>query len=170
MHESARRAPPTMSHDWLPVGQPTIQGLQIREVRNVVYRNGVLTELFRSEWFDPPFSVAHAVYVAMLPQSSSTWHCHAHQQDVLFPVQGQLRLGFYDDREDSPTYRTSLVVNASIMRPTYVVVPPGVWHALRNPTHEAAAYVVFNDQPYVYDAPDDWILPVGADAIPCSLD
>jgi hypothetical protein len=41
---------------------------------------------------------------------------------------------------------------------------------LRNPAHEAAAYVVFNDHPYVYDAPDDWILPMGADAIPCSLE
>lgn len=169
MLDAARPASPTMTSEWLPVGQPVIDGLLVREVRNVVYRNGVLTELYRGEWFDPPFAVAHVVHVTVLPHTMSTWHCHARQRDIIFPVQGQLRAGFYDDREASPTYRTSLVVNIGIVRPTFVVVPPGVWHALRNPTQETASYVVLNDQPYVYDDPDDWILPMGSDAIPCSL-
>ena len=170
MHASARRAPATISADWQPVGQPEISGLEIKEIRNVVFRNGILTELFRSEWLDPPFSIAHAIYVTMTSQTSSPWHCHAQQRDVIIPVQGRFRIGFYDDRENSPSYRTSIVINASILRPTYCVVPPGVWHALRNPTTEPAAYVVFNDQPYIYEEPDDWILPVGTEAIPCSLE
>lgn len=158
-----------MTADWQPIGQPRIDGLEIREIRNVVFRSGVLTELYRSEWFDPPLSVAHVVHVSMLPGTTSTWHYHARQRDVIVPVQGQLRIGFYDDREQSPTYRTTLVVNVGIMRPNYVIVPPGIWHALANPTHESASYVVLNDQPFVYDDPDDWILPMGCESIPCSL-
>ncbi len=170
MLEQARRAPATMAEDWLPVGQPRIEGLEIREVKNVVYRNGVLTELFRSEWFDPPMPVGHVVHVEMMAGGVSTWHCHKVQRDIVFPVRGQFRIGFYDDRESSPTYRTSLVVSAGIMRPTYYSIPPGVWHALKNTTQESAAYVVINDVPFIYDDPDDWILPVGAAAIPCKLD
>lgn len=170
MHATAHRAPATITSDWLPVERPKINGLEIREIRNVVYRNGVLTELFRGEWIDPSFSIAHAIFVTMLPQSTSSWHCHAHQRDIIVPVQGQFRTGFYDDRESSPSYKTSLVVNAGILRPTFFVVPPGVWHALRNPTNESASYVVFNDQPYIHDNPDDWILPIDSEVIPCSLD
>lgn len=170
MNPSARRAPATNKSDGLPAGQPEIDGLEIKELRNVVYRNGALTELFQGEWFEPEFKVAHAIYVAMLPHSSSTWHCHAHQRDIIVPVQGQFRIGFYDDREDSPSYRTSLVINAGILRPTFCLVPPGIWHALRNPTNESASYVVFNDRAYIHDNPDDWILPIGTEAIPCSLE
>jgi len=169
MLDAARPAPRTVDADWQPVGQPRIDGMVIREVRNVVFRNGVLTELLRSEWFDPPFDVRHIVHVTMLPGSVTAWHCHLRQRDVIFPVQGQFRLAFHDDRKDSPTYRTSLVVDAGIVRPTFFEVPTGVWHAIRNPTGQSAAYVVFNDQPFVYDEPDDWILPMGHEAIPCSL-
>ena len=87
-------------------------------------------QLLRSEWFDPPFDVRHVVHVTMMPGSVSAWHCHLRRCDVILPVLGQFRLAFYDDREDSPAYRTSLVVDAGIVRPTYFVVPTGVWHAI----------------------------------------
>ena len=170
MLEQARRAPVTMTEKWQPVGQMQIAGLEVHEIKNVIFRNGVLTELFRDEWFDPPLAVRHIVHVAMLPGATSTWHCHKSQRDIIFPVRGQFRVGLYDDRPESPTYRASAVINAGVMRPGYYFVPPGVWHALKNPTHETAAYVVINDEPYMYDDPDDWILPVGAAAIPCKLD
>ena len=170
MLEQARRAAVTMTEDWQPVGQARIDGFEVHEIKNVVLRNGILTELFREEWFDPPFPVRHVTYVSMLPGSTSTWHCHKRQRDIILSVQGQMRIGVYDDRPQSPTYRASLLVNTAICRPSYHVVPAGVWHAIRNPTHETAAYVVINDEPYVYNDPDDWILPVGAEAIPCRLE
>ena len=97
-----------MTADWQPVGQPQIDGLGIREIRNGVFRNGVPTELLRSEWFDPPFDVRHMVHVTMMPGSVWAWHCHLRQCDVIFPVLGHFRVAFYDDREDSPTYRTDV--------------------------------------------------------------
>jgi dTDP-4-dehydrorhamnose 3,5-epimerase len=170
MLEQASQAPATVTERWEAIGQRGIEGVEVHEIKNVVFRNGVLTELFRDEWFDPKLNVRHIVHVSMLPGTTSTWHCHKRQRDIIFPVQGQFRIGLYDDRRGSPTYRSSMVVNAGIVRPSYYLVPPGVWHALKNPTSETSTYVVINDEPYVYNDPDDWILPVGAEAIPCKLD
>jgi dTDP-4-dehydrorhamnose 3,5-epimerase len=63
------------------------------------------------------------------------------------------------------------VLNFNLHRPRYVVVPPGVWHCLRNvsPARDAA-YIVLNDTEYRYDAPDDWTLAKDAAEIPVSLD
>jgi dTDP-4-dehydrorhamnose 3,5-epimerase len=170
MLEQARRAPQTVTAEWTPVGRPEIAGVQIREIKNVLVQSGVLTECFRPEWFDPPFQAAHVVYMALLPGGLSSWHCHLRQSDVIIAVQGQLRVGLYDDRPESETYRRFITLNAGVARPTAVRVPPLVWHAIKNPTGEQAAYIVVNDEVFRYEEPDDWILPPGSDAIPHRLD
>jgi dTDP-4-dehydrorhamnose 3,5-epimerase len=170
MIDQARRAPQTVTSDWMPLGGPAIDGVQIKEIRNVTVRSGVLTECFRPEWFTPPFPAAHVVHMALLPGGLSSWHCHREQSDVIVPILGQLRIGVYDDREDSPTYKAFRLLHVSAARPVAIRVPPLVWHAIKNPTGESAAYIVINDQPYHYAEPDDWILPPGSDAIPFTLD
>jgi dTDP-4-dehydrorhamnose 3,5-epimerase len=169
MSERGERAVQTVDKDWQPVGREMIAGVQSREIKNVVIRSGVLTELFRPEWFTP-YEVRHAVHMALLPDAESSWHVHRRQTDIIVAVRGQLRIGLYDDRHNSPTYRKFNLVHASVMRPTLFYVPPGVWHAIRNATNEESAYVVFNDEPYNYEEPDDWTVPVGAEQIPHRLD
>ena len=170
MIENARRAPQTVTSDWLPLNEAAIPGIQIKEIRNVPIRSGLLTEAFRPDWFQPPFHAAHIVHMALLPGGLSNWHCHKLQSDVIVPVRGQLRVGLYDGRPDSPTYKRFHLLHVSVMRPLAVQVPPLVWHAIKNPTCEDAAYIVVNDQPYHYEDPDDWTLPPGSAAIPHSLD
>lgn len=170
MLEQARRAPQTVTADWEPVAPLPIQGVQIKDIRNVVIRAGVLTECYRPEWFEDSFQAAHVVFMALLPGGVSSWHCHRRQRDVIIPVRGQLRIGLYDDRAESSTYRGFKALNVSVARPMAVHVPPLVWHAIKNPTAEEAAYIVVNDLPYHYEEPDDWTLPPGSDAIPFALD
>lgn len=170
MLDHARRAPATVTADWQPIEPSAIHGVQIKEIKNVAIRSGVLTECYRAEWFENPFLAGHVVYMALIAGGMSSWHCHRRQRDVIVPVSGQLRLGLYDDREDSPTYRRFKMLHLSMSRPMAVRVPPLVWHAIKNPTSEPAAYIVMNDEPYRYDEPDDWILPPGSAAIPHSLD
>jgi dTDP-4-dehydrorhamnose 3,5-epimerase len=167
---SARRAAQTVSADWQPVAPLGIQGVQVKEISNVAIRSGVLTECYRPEWFQDPFDAGHVVYMSLIAGGVSAWHCHRRQRDVIVPVSGQLRLGLYDDRPDSPSYRCFKLLNLSILRPMAVRVPPLVWHAIKNPTTEGAAYIVVNDEPYHYENPDDWILPTGSNAIPHVLD
>jgi len=170
MIESARRAKPTVTSDWMPIEPVAIGGVFIKEIRNVTIRSGVLTECFRPEWFDPDFRAAHVVYMSLLPGGASSWHCHRAQKDVIIGVRGQLRVGLYDGRADSPTYEKFELVHVSTSRPQAIQVPPLVWHAIKNPTGLEAAYVVVNDEPFHYDEPDDWVLPNDSSAIPYSLD
>jgi dTDP-4-dehydrorhamnose 3,5-epimerase len=166
----ARRAPQTVTPDWEPLQQQAIVGVQIKEIKNMVIRSGTLTECYRPEWFEDPFMAGHVVYMSLVAGGVSSWHCHHRQRDVIVPVSGQLRVGLYDDREESATYRCFKLLHLSVARPMAVRVPPLVWHAIKNPTSEPAAYVVINDEPYHYEEPDDWVLPPSCAAIPHSLD
>jgi dTDP-4-dehydrorhamnose 3,5-epimerase len=168
--EQSRQASQTVTREWEAVGRRVIHGVQIKEIRNVTIRSGVLTECYRPEWFDDPFTAQHVVYMSLMAGGISSWHCHRRQQDVIVPACGQLRLGLYDDRRESPTYGCFELLHLSVFRPMAVRVPPLVWHAIKNPTVEAAAYIVVNDEPYNYEDPDDWTLPPGSDAIPHGLD
>jgi dTDP-4-dehydrorhamnose 3,5-epimerase len=170
MIEEACQAAQTVTADWLPVGPPPFTGVQVKEIRNVVIRAGVLTECFRPEWFDPPFAARHVIHMGLLPGGLSAWHCHRRQSDVIVPVRGQMRVGLYDDRPDSATYRGFRMLHVGVARPVALRVPPLVWHAIKNPTQDDAAYIVVNDEVYDYERPDDWTLPPGSDAIPHRLD
>ena len=164
------RAKQALDSNWDPVHPPPIEGVFLRDVKNVVYQNGVLTELYRPEWFDGDFPVGHVIIVTLLPNRVTQWHRHREQRDIVFPVRGTIRMGFYDSRESSATCGKGFAMNFNLMRPRYVHIPPGVWHSLKNIGPDEAHYVVINDLPFDYENPDDWLLPAGSDAIPVSLD
>jgi len=170
MLDEARRAPQTVTADWDLVQPTSIQGVQVKQIKNMVIRSGILTECYRPEWFEDPFQAGHVVYMALIGGSIASWHCHHRQRDVIIPVRGQLRIGLYDDRPESPSYQCFKTLNVSVARPLALYVPPLVWHAIKNPAGEEAAYIVVNDRPYHYEEPDDWILPPGSAAIPHNLD
>jgi dTDP-4-dehydrorhamnose 3,5-epimerase len=88
----AARANASVTADWDPIAPPPIAGVRLVDVKNVVYKNGVLTEIFRAEWFED-FTIRHVVHVSIVAGETSQWHCHKVQQDVIFPVTGQLRVG-----------------------------------------------------------------------------
>ncbi|MEO1161249.1 MAG: hypothetical protein AAFW74_12485 [Pseudomonadota bacterium] len=160
----------SVTRTWDPIKPPPITGVEVVDIKNVVYKSGVLTEIFRSEWFED-FPIRHIVHVSMLPGETTQWHCHKQQRDIIFPVRGQLRIGLYDSRPDSKTKGEGYVQNFNLHRPRYLIAPPGVWHSLRNMDLAAeAAYIVLNDIAYEYDSPDDWTLAKGAPEIPVSLD
>jgi len=163
------QARPSITADWNPLREAPITGVRVCDVKNVVYRNGALTEIYRPEWFAGEFNVQHVILATILPGEMSQWHCHHQQKDIIFPIRGFIRIGLYDARPDSPTFGISHVQTFHLQRPRYVCVPTGVWHALRNIGHEEAQYIVLNDLPYEYEHPDDWTLPAGAPAIPVSL-
>ncbi|MCW8132536.1 MAG: dTDP-4-dehydrorhamnose 3,5-epimerase family protein [Planctomycetota bacterium] len=164
------RAKQTLNAEWDPVAPPPIEGLAVRDVKNVVYGNGVLTEIFRPEWFRDEFDVRHVVYVSILPGRTSQWHCHRKQKDIVFPVRGFLRISLYDGRASSPTFGKSFKATFNLHRPRYVLVPVGVWHAIHNFGQEEAAYIVLNDLPFDYEHPDDWLLPAGSSPLPGMCD
>ena len=143
-----------------------IDGVRLREVRNVVTRNGVTTEIYRYDWESAPLHVAQAIHVSLRGRAISAWHCHERQTDRIFVVQGSIRLVLFDDREASATRGKLDVLLMSPLRPTLVTIPPGVWHGLQNLEPDTSTFVNLFDHAYRYDDPDEWRLPPDTDAIP----
>lgn len=164
-----QRARPTVDAAWNALTPPPIRGVTVTDVKNVVIKNGVLTEIYRSDWFGESFQARHIVHVSLLPGHVSQWHMHRAQHDLVFPVRGHIKVGLFDDREASPTYRAGMTMFFNLHRPRFIEIPSGVWHGLKNVGSDEAAYIVVNDVLFDYADPDDWILPAGAPQIPVDL-
>lgn len=143
-----------------------IDGLRFKEVRHVVARNGVVTELWRPDWWGSETQPQHVVIATLAGFCETNWHCHAEQKDLLFVVRGLIKIAFYDGRENSPTYKALNVIPFSYARPTLIQVPNGVWHALKNLESTESSYVTMNSAPFIYEAPDDYRLPPGDTSLP----
>jgi dTDP-4-dehydrorhamnose 3,5-epimerase len=166
MLAEAKKSRQTVTADGDLVLPDLVEGVRMKEIRNIVARTGVLTELWRPEWLGEDLRPGHVVYVTLAAFGESNWHCHRMQRDLLFVVRGSIKIALYDDRTDSATYKRMNVLGLSNVRPTLLHIPPGVWHGLKNMTGEEAAYVTMNDRPYRYEDPDDWRLPPGDKALP----
>src|SRR5215210_1631810 len=134
-----------------------IAGVVVREGSNIVTRNGHTTELYSSPWELPVESVRHVIHVSLKPAAVSAWHLHESQTDQIVVVDGMIKLVLHDTRGDSGTEGQTDVFHLSPMRPTLVVIPPGVWHGVQNMLAASfSSFVNLFDRPYEHDDPDEW--------------
>ena len=91
MLKGARKDKPTVTGDGTPL-RTLLAGVEVREVRNIVTRNGLTTEVYRSDWHAGAAPVAQTLYVSLRPGAVSAWHCHEAQLDRIFVVQGCMKL------------------------------------------------------------------------------
>jgi len=145
---------------------PKIAGVQIVELGNVLTRSGVLLELFRQDWPSIAIGVQQVNWSLLNASGVTDWHRHALQTDHLVGVNGNIRLALWDGREASPTHGASEVIRLGAMRPVMVIVPPGIWHALRNESGAPAGYLNMVDQLYDYARPDNYRLAPGTPGVP----
>jgi dTDP-4-dehydrorhamnose 3,5-epimerase len=162
---SAAKDAAHMTPGWDVVAEH-IDGVRTREVKHIVTGNGVTTELFRKDWGIAEAEITAMIHVSLRPGVVSAWHMHKLKTDHLFTVGGTLRAVLYDGREGSPSRGRVDVLNLSPMRPTLVVIPPGVWHGIQSLGPEPGCFVNFFDREYDYHDPDDWRLPPDTDEIP----
>lgn len=171
-----------MAPDWRPVGAqkdrqsvtaewdliPTrlISGVIVRHVKHVPTSNGVMTEIYRRNWFNGESIVDQIFQASLEPEGISAWHAHEFITDRLFVSRGSANLVLYDGRSDSPTCG---LVNKFILgsyRPLLIIVPPKIWHGVQNLGSDVALIVNAPDHAYHYADPDHWRLPVDTTAIP----
>lgn len=143
-----------------------IDGVRIHDLGNVLTRSGFLTEIFRSDWPSIGVTVRQVNWVQLNPAAVTDWHLHSRQTDHLIGVNGTIKLALWDGREESKTKGSTDVVRIGALRPVMVVIPPGVWHGLRNESGEAAGYINLIDHLYDYGKPDNWRLSPDAPKIP----
>jgi dTDP-4-dehydrorhamnose 3,5-epimerase len=165
MLPGATRDQGSTTPDW-EVHRDLIADVRVKEIRSMITDNGVTTELYRADWGVGVPAVEHAILVALRGHAVSAWHCHERQTDHIHATLGAIRLVLFDDREGSPTRGKLNVFNLSPLRPTLVVVPPGVWHGIANLMPDASAFVNLVDRAYAYVDPDEWRLPADTDQIP----
>lgn len=170
MISDARQSPPSPASQGTLVLSDSIEGMRFYQSSSVRSMSGHVTELWRPEWLGRDTRPDHVVFVTMAPHAKTNWHCHRRQRDLLFVVRGRIKVAFYDDRSDSRTYRHLEVRTFSQSQPTLIAIPPGVWHALQNLGADEAAFVTMNDQPFTYEDPDDWRLPVDNGQLPRPFD
>ena len=143
-----------------------IDGVRLKDVRNIVTKNGITRELYRPDWKLTEGTVQHMIHVTLNGKAVSAWHMHEIQTDHIFVLQGHVMLALFDDREKSPTRGKVNSFNLSPMRPTLIRIPPGVWHGLANMDQTQCSFINFFDRPYEYETPDEWRLPWNTDKIP----
>ena len=164
----AARDRQSVLRDWQPQ-MHLIDGVIVKEVRNVAKDNGYLTEMWRDDWALPGAPIAQVFQASLEAGSISAWHVHRHATDRLFANHGLLKVVLYDARAGSPTHGLVNVVRCGTTRPLLVVVPPGVWHGVQNLGSTMALLVNMPDRAYQYESPDHWRLPHDTPEIPYSF-
>ena len=162
---TARKDDAHIDRDWV-VRRRLIDGVKVREVRNIVTGNGITTELFRPDWEFVEGGVQQAIHVALRGQAISAWHQHRQRWDYVFVVGGHLRIVLHDPREGSPTRDQVDVFHLSPARPSLLAIPPGVWHGVQNLSTDVSCFVNLFNRPYDYENPDEWRLPPDTAEIP----
>jgi dTDP-4-dehydrorhamnose 3,5-epimerase len=156
----------SITADWSPANQQLIDGVQVKEVKNVIKTNGSLTELWRKEWNLDNMPVDQIFQVSLNPGEISDWHIHEYTTDRIFVNSGSIKIVLYDPREDSPTHGKINEFNVSMLRPMLISVPPKVCHAIQNITDQVSTLINIVDKAYNYEDPDHWRLPANAKLIP----
>ncbi len=112
-------------------------------------------EILRSD--DKLFKKFGQVYMTTTnPGYVKAWHYHKKQTDNFVCVKGEVRLGLYDDRENS---KTKGEINEFIIgeqNPLLIQIPPLVLHGFESNVNEESLVVSIPTEKYDYDNPDEF--------------
>src|ERR1044072_2674962 len=144
----------------------SIDGVHVLRLPNTTLHDGFMMELFRTDWPAIGNAVRQINWFQLRGEAVTGWHCHAAHTDHLIGVAGTIKLALWDGRDTSPSRGATEVVRMGPNLPSTVIIPPGVWHGLRNESNEPAGYVQVLDALYNHKNPDSRRLPFGTPDIP----
>jgi dTDP-4-dehydrorhamnose 3,5-epimerase len=173
---AAKRAVPeprkdkqTVSSDGEPIA-PFIDGVLINRRPLQEDERGELLEIYDPAWGVHPAPLAYVYFVTIRAGQVKGWVIHRLQDDRLFFIRGVTRVALFDDRPESPTYRMLNVFVMSERNRGLVVIPRGVFHALKNIGAEDAYFINLPTRPYDHADPDKYRLPLRNDLIPFAFE
>lgn len=145
--------------------KPIIEGVQIREIRNMVGEDGDFSELLRltptgeAEGF-PDFQVRQINRSKMLPGAIKAWHVHFKQDEIqTVRPEDHLVVGLWDVREKSSTKGQTMKLVLGGGKSHMVYIPKGVAHGYMNVSHKSATILYFVSEQFTIDEPDERRLP-----------
>lgn len=145
----------------------SIQGVQVRPLQVNADERGHLVEIFREDWemYDPDPAMSY--YSLSYPGIIRAWHRHTRGQiDHFVCPQGRIKVGIYDEREDSSTEGelNTFVIGEHDQKA--IRIPGDCWHGFKVVGDERAMLINFPTKLYDYDDPDEERLPHDTDRIP----
>ena len=148
-----------------------IEGVKTHRLQVNADERGHLVEVFREDWelYDPVPAMTY--YSMSYPGVVRAWHRHNRGQvDHFVCPKGRIKVGVYDEREDSPTEGEldTFVIGEHDQRA--IRIPGDCWHGFKAIGDEPAFLLNFPTKLYDYDDPDEERLPPNTDAIPLDWD
>lgn len=132
-----------------------IDGVKVKKLKIIPDDRGRLMEILRED--DEMFEKFGQVYMTTaLPGVIKAWHYHKKQTDNFTCISGKMRLGLYDARKNSPTYRNVEEYIISLDDPMLVQIPPEVYHGFKCISDTEAVVINTVTLPYDPGEPDEY--------------
>ncbi|AWL07900.1 dTDP-4-dehydrorhamnose 3,5-epimerase [Aquirufa nivalisilvae] len=146
--------------------QDEIEGLIIHRTPPIEDERGEVVEVYRPSWNISSEPMVYAYAATIRPQVIKGWIVHKLQDDRIFVNRGVQLWAFFDNRENSPTYKNFMKITVSERNRSLIIIPKGVYHAVKNIGIDEAQFINFPTMPYNRASPDKYRLPVKNDLIP----
>ena len=131
-----------------------MEGLIVKELKWLSDERGRLMEIMKStDDIFRGFGQAHVTTVR--PGFVKAWHVHHRQEELFTVISGAIRMGFYDQREGSPTFGKTAERILSADTPLAVQVPRGVYHGFECEGGQEAVVLNIPSMPYDRNHPDE---------------
>lgn len=131
-----------------------IEGVKVKKLKVIPDERGRLMEMLRSD--DEVFEKFGQVYMTTTyPNVVKAWHFHKEQSDNIVCVHGMIKLVLYDQRDDSPTFKSVSEFYLGAHNPLLIHVPPDVCHGWLCVSEEEAIIINIPTEVYTYDRPDE---------------
>ncbi|MGA9668487.1 MAG: dTDP-4-dehydrorhamnose 3,5-epimerase family protein [Terracidiphilus sp.] len=156
-----------------PQGEPIVQKISgvVTDHRPLFEdERGELQEIYNPAWGLHPDPLVYAYFVGIRPGQVEGWVVHRLQDDRLFMIRGVVRVALFDDRSESPTYGMLNVFVITERKRGILIIPRGVFHALKNIGNDDAHFMNLPTRAYNHKDPDKYRLPLKNDFIPFAFD
>jgi dTDP-4-dehydrorhamnose 3,5-epimerase len=146
-----------------------IDGVEFRAGQMQVDERGTLVEILSLGENSVDLPIVHVYMVSIRPGQVKGWVVHRKQDDRLFFLSGSSKVALYDGRVGSPTEGLVDVRFLGTDNRGLLVVPAGVYHALRNVGSDDVLFANLPTRAYDHADPDKFRLPAANDVIPYAI-
>lgn len=144
-----------------------IHDVETRQLQVNVDERGHLVEIFREDWELYDTDPAMSYFSLSYPGVVRAWHRHTRGQvDHFICPSGRIKVGIYDDRDDSPSQGELNTFVISEHNQKAIRIPGDCWHGFKVIGNEQALLINFPTNLYDYEDPDEERLPADTDKIP----
>lgn len=148
-----------------------IEGVKKRELQVNTDERGHLVEVFREDWDEYGPEPAMSYYSMTYPGITRAWHRHDRGQvDHFICPKGRIKVGIYDDRNDSPTEGEVNMFVIGEHNQRMIRIPGQCWHGFKTIGEKPAFLINMPTNLYDYENPDEERLPYDTDQIPFDWD